>query len=69
MALGHLLWTLQCRETLGTRPLISNQTYSVFHRIRQAKFDNGDSILSSSQFMLLPQLLRITKASVKSGQN
>ena len=30
--------------------------YSVFHRLRQAKFDNGGSILSSSQFLILPQL-------------
>ncbi len=28
--------------------------YSVFHQLRQAKF--GGSILSSSQFLLLPQL-------------
>ncbi len=27
--------------------------YRVFHQFRQAKFDNGGSILSSSQFMLL----------------
>ncbi len=29
--------------------------YSVFHRFRQAKFDNGGSILSSSQFLKLSQ--------------
>jgi hypothetical protein len=28
--------------------------YSVFRRFREAKFDNGGSILSSSQFSLLP---------------
>jgi hypothetical protein len=28
----------------------------VFHRFRQAKFDYGGSILSFSQFLLLPQL-------------
>jgi hypothetical protein len=28
----------------------------VFHRFRQAKFAYGGSILSSSQFLLLPQL-------------
>jgi hypothetical protein len=27
-----------------------------FNRVRQAKFDYGGSILSSSQFLLLPQL-------------
>jgi hypothetical protein len=30
--------------------------YIVFHRFRQAKFDYGGSILSSSQFLILPQL-------------
>jgi hypothetical protein len=30
--------------------------YSVFHRFRHAKFANGGSILSSSQFWILPQL-------------
>ncbi len=30
--------------------------YSVFHQFRQAKFDYGGSILSSSQFSLLPLL-------------
>jgi hypothetical protein len=30
--------------------------YSVFHRFKQAKFAYGGSILSSSQFLLLPQL-------------
>jgi hypothetical protein len=29
--------------------------YSVFHRFREAKFAHGGSILSSSQFLLLPQ--------------
>jgi hypothetical protein len=32
------------------------QLYRVFHRFRQAKFAYGGSILSSSQFLLLPQL-------------
>ncbi len=30
--------------------------YSVSHQFRQAKFAYGGSILSSSQFLLLPQL-------------
>ncbi len=30
--------------------------YSVFHQIKQAKFAYGGIILSSSQFLLLPQL-------------
>jgi hypothetical protein len=29
-------------------------SYSVIHRFREAKFDNDGSILSSSQFLLLP---------------
>ncbi len=29
-------------------------SYSVFHRFREAKFGNDGSILSSSQFSLLP---------------
>jgi hypothetical protein len=31
-------------------------TYSVFQGFRQAKSANGGSILSSSQFLILPQL-------------
>jgi hypothetical protein len=34
----------------------SEHYYSVFHRFRQAKFANGGSNLSSSQFFILPQL-------------
>ncbi len=30
--------------------------YRVFHRFRQAKFDNDGSMLSFSQVLLLPQL-------------
>jgi hypothetical protein len=33
--------------------------YRVFHQLRQAKFDNSGSILSSSQFTLLPQKMKI----------
>jgi hypothetical protein len=39
---------------MGTKSNIV--TYSVFHRFRQAKFANDGSILSSRQFLLLPQL-------------
>ncbi len=45
------------------------KAYSVFHRIRQAKFYNGGLILSPSQISLLPQLCQKNKARVKSGQN
>jgi hypothetical protein len=40
-------------QTFQSHSFIS---YRVFQRFRQAKFDNGGSILSSSQFSLLPQL-------------
>ncbi len=41
-------WVVSCEAwELG-------QNYSVFHQFRQAKFGNGGSILSSSQFLLLP---------------
>jgi hypothetical protein len=44
--------------------------YSVFHQFREAKFGNGGSILSSSQFSLLPLMPQKTnKAHVKIGQN
>jgi hypothetical protein len=42
-------------EILFKRTIVAN--YSVFQGFGQAKFDNGDSILSSSQFLILPQLL------------
>ncbi len=41
-----------CQNRRYTRYL----RYSVFHRFRQAKFDYGGSILSSSQVLQLPQL-------------
>ncbi len=46
--------------------------YSVFHQFRHAKFANGGSILSSSQFLIRPQLpqkMKLTSKVVKSGQN
>jgi hypothetical protein len=42
--------------------------YSVFHRFRQAKFDNGGWILSSSQDLLSPlqpQKMKLTSKVVK----
>jgi hypothetical protein len=39
--------------------------YSVFHRLSQAKFADGDFILSSSLFLLLPQLTQKTKLDLK----
>jgi hypothetical protein len=44
------------------------QLYRVFHRFREAKFDNGGSILSWSQFSPLPQLpqkMKLTSKVVK----
>ncbi len=43
--------------------------YIVFHQIREAKFDNGGSILSSSQFLIMPTAASKNEAHVKSGQN
>jgi len=37
----------------------------VFHRLMQAKFDNSGLILSSSQFLLLPQLHQKMKLASK----
>ena len=41
------------------------ECYSEFQRFRQAKFDSGGSILSSSQFLLLPQLPQKMKLASK----
>ncbi len=41
------------------------ELYSVFHRFMQAKFANGGSILSSSQFSILPQLTQKIKLASK----
>ncbi len=46
--------------------LLSTFSYSVFHRFRQAKFAYSSSILSPSQFSLLPQLpLKMTPLIIK----
>ncbi len=42
--------------------------YSVFQGFRQAKSANGGSILSSSQFLILPSCLK-NEARFKSGQS
>jgi hypothetical protein len=39
--------------------------YRVYHRFRQAKFYNGDLILSLSQFLLLHQLPLKMKLAIK----
>ncbi len=57
---------------LSTLPIIISDflyLYSVFHRFRQATFVIYGSILSSSQFLLLPQLPQKNEVSFKSGQN
>jgi hypothetical protein len=43
--------------------------YSVFQGFRQAKSANDGSILSSSQFLILPQLPQKNEACFKSGQS
>ncbi len=40
-------------------------TYSMFHQLRQAKFDDGGSILNSSQFSILPQKMKLALKLVK----
>ncbi len=42
-----------------------NQTYSVFHQFRQAKSVYSGSIVSSSPFLLLPQLFLKTMLAIK----
>ncbi len=39
--------------------------YNVFHQFRQAKFADGGSILTSSQFLQLPQLPLKTTIAIK----
>ncbi len=51
------------------KKLLKTPTYCVFHQFRQAKFDKGGSILSHSQFLLLPQLPQKNEAHFKSSQN
>ncbi len=46
---------LKCAHGVGVIGFIVD-LYSVFHQFRKAKFAYGGSILSSSQFLLLPQL-------------
>ncbi len=56
-------------DTYVEETLVDLDCYIVFHQFGQAKFDKGGSILSSSQFLLLPQLLQKNEARYKSGQN
>jgi hypothetical protein len=46
-----------------------SKNYSAFHQYGQAKFAFGGSILSSSQFLLLPQLPQKTKVASKAVKN
>jgi hypothetical protein len=51
---------------------VKENWYRVFQRFRQAKFDNGGSTLSLSQFLLLPRLpqkMKLASKVVKSTQN
>jgi hypothetical protein len=47
------------------QPTQEYYNYRVFHQFRQAKFDKGGSILSSSQFLAVSK----NEAHFKSGQN
>ncbi len=48
---------------------ILHKLYSVFHQMWQTKFNYGGSILSLSQFLLLPQLPQKNEACFKGGKN
>jgi hypothetical protein len=50
------------------RQVRKKERYSVFHRFRKAKFAYGYSILSSSQFSILPQLAQKMKLASKLGK-
>jgi hypothetical protein len=60
---------IHSRDTQEKKSLRATQgvknIYSVFHQLRQAKFAYGGSILSSSQFLLLPQKMELTIKVVK----
>jgi hypothetical protein len=47
----------------------TNTIYSVFQGFSKAKSANGGSILSLSQFLILPQLPQKIKSRFKSGQS
>ncbi len=51
----HRSFPTDNRDLLADKSTSSLDIYSVFHRFRQAEFYNSSSILSSSQFLLLPQ--------------
>ncbi len=57
------------KRTLIGLDCLNVRIYSVFHQFMQAEFAYGDLILSSSQFLQLPQRpLKMTLA-LKSGKN
>ncbi len=53
-----------CKVSIVCDQKMTN-TYKLFHRFRQAQVDNGGPILSSSQFLLLPQLSQKMKFATK----
>ncbi len=81
----HILFEWPLRINLSTLTLVDlidpsqilkdiesikkGKVYSVFQEFRQAKSANGGSILSLSQFLILPQLPQKNKAHFKSGQS
>jgi hypothetical protein len=60
------MWRMATRlDTTGLEPSTMVRLYSVFQGFRQAKSANGGSILSSSQFLILPQLPQKMKLASK----
>jgi len=47
---------LSAEQTNESLSFTNLHTYRAFHRFGQAKFPEGGSVLSSSQFSILPQL-------------
>jgi hypothetical protein len=63
--MAYLKTVIIPRIKKGCKTLHFIETYRVFHRFREAKFDNGGSILSWSQFSPLPQLPQKMKLASK----
>jgi hypothetical protein len=56
---------LLLKRTFDSNNNVKEIIYSVFQGFRKAKSANGGSILSSSQFLILPQLPQKIKATSK----
>ncbi len=62
---SYRLYTVDGFEEGSSLVLDPYQSYSVFQGFSKAKFANGGSILSSSQFSILPQLAQKLKLASK----